>query len=102
MADLALADGFSFDDLYSVDGLARLDAAFIAVERITQIKLHCTDYQVHSATLGQDALGEVTLEVEHDGQTFRSRGTSTDTVEATLLAILDAVNRIVGYKTKES
>ena len=30
MADLVLADGFSFDDLYSVDGLARLDAAFIA------------------------------------------------------------------------
>jgi NADPH-dependent glutamate synthase beta subunit-like oxidoreductase/NAD(P)H-flavin reductase len=30
MADLVLADGFSFDDLYSVDGLARLDAAFMA------------------------------------------------------------------------
>ena len=30
MADLVLADGFSFDDLYSVEGLARLDAAFIA------------------------------------------------------------------------
>ena len=30
MADLVLADGFSFDDFYSVDGLARLDAAFVA------------------------------------------------------------------------
>ena len=30
MADLVLADGFSFDDLYAVAGLARLDAAFFA------------------------------------------------------------------------
>ena len=30
MADLVLADGFAFEDLYSVDGLARLDAAFLA------------------------------------------------------------------------
>ena len=30
MADLVLADGFSFEDLYSVEGLARLDAAFLS------------------------------------------------------------------------
>ncbi len=29
MTDLVLADGFSFEDLYSVEGLARLDAAFL-------------------------------------------------------------------------
>jgi 2-isopropylmalate synthase len=40
-------------------------------------------------------LGEVTLEVEYNGTNFRGRGVSTDTVEATVLAILDAVNRIV-------
>ncbi len=30
MADLVLADGFAFEDLYSVEGLTRLDAAFFA------------------------------------------------------------------------
>ena len=30
MADLVLADGFAFEDLYTVEGLARLDAAFFA------------------------------------------------------------------------
>ena len=44
---------------------------------------------------GHDALGEVTLTVEHAGQKFRGRGISTDTVEATVQAILAAVNRIV-------
>jgi len=76
------------------DGDGPIDVAFLAVEKITGIKLRCKDYQVRSATLGRDALGEVTLEVEHNGSTFRGRGVSTDTVEATVLAMLDAVNRI--------
>jgi 2-isopropylmalate synthase len=36
----------------------------------------------------------VSLTVEYGGQTFRGRGVSTDTVEATVQAILSAVNRI--------
>ncbi len=84
------------------DGDGPIDAAFLATERITGIKLRCTDYQVRSATLGHDALGEVTLEVEHDGQLFRGRGTSTDTVEATVHAILTAVNRIVLSEAAEA
>lgn len=77
------------------DGDGPIDAAFLATEKITGLKLRCKDYQVRSATLGHDALGEVTLEVEHRGHSFRGRGVSTDTVEATVMAILNAVNRIV-------
>jgi 2-isopropylmalate synthase len=76
------------------DGDGPIDAAFLAVERITDIHLKCTDYQVKSATLGHDALGEVTVEVRHGSDTVRGRGTSTDTVEATVRAILSVVNRI--------
>jgi 2-isopropylmalate synthase len=76
------------------DGDGPIDAAFLAVERITDIHLKCTDYQVKSATLGHDALGEVTVEVRHGSETVRGRGTSTDTVEATVQAILSVVNRI--------
>ncbi len=76
------------------DGDGPIDAAFLATEKITGIKLRCKDYQVRSATLGHDSLAEVTLEVEHRGQTIRGRGVSTDTVEATVKAILNAANRI--------
>ena len=76
------------------EGDGPIDCAFLATERITGIKLKTVDYQVRSATLGHDAQGEVTLEVQHEGQTFRGRGASTDTVEATIMAILSAVNRI--------
>jgi len=76
------------------EGDGPIDAAFWAIERITNVALVCRDFEVHSATLGRDALGEVTVEVESNGKLVRGRGTSTDTVEATVLAILDAINRI--------
>lgn len=81
------------------DGDGPIDCAFLATEKITGIQVTCKDYQVRSATIGHDAIGEVTLEVEHAGQTFRGRGTSTDTVEATIRAILSAVNRIAQAKS---
>jgi 2-isopropylmalate synthase len=77
------------------DGDGLIDCAFLATEKITGIKLKCIDYRVRSASLGHDALGEVNLLVEHNGQQYRGRGVSTDTVEATVHAILVAANRVV-------
>ena len=75
-----------------------IDAAFWAVEKITGIELVCKDFRVRSATLGRDAIGEVNLEVEHKGKTFRGVGVSTDSVESTILAMLNAINRIISQK----
>ncbi len=79
-----------------------IDAAFWAVEKITGVKVVCKDFHVRSASLGQDAQGEVTLEVEHEGQTYRGIGVSTDSVESTILALLNAINRITAEKDLRS
>jgi 2-isopropylmalate synthase len=71
-----------------------IDAAFCAVEKIINKRLSCKGFEARSATVGRDALGEVTMEIEHNGITCRGRGASTDTVEAAVMAILNAVNRI--------
>ncbi len=76
------------------DGDGPVDAAFLATEKITGYRLACKDFQVRSATLGHDAQGEVRVEVEYKGELIRGRGVSTDSEEATILAILSAVNRI--------
>ena len=76
-----------------------VDAAFLATEKITGVELKCKDFQVRSATLGRDAQGDVSIEIEHNGQTYRGRGFSTDTVEATIRAILNAVNQIIAKRT---
>lgn len=79
-----------------------IDAAFWAVEKITGIRSVCKDFRVRSATLGRDAIGEVTVEVEHEGETYRGMGASTDSVEATILAMLNAINRIITEKNLRS
>ena len=76
-----------------------IDAAFWAVEKITGIEVVCKDFRVRSATLGRDAIGEVNLEVEHKGRTYRGVGVSTDSVESTILAMLNAINRIISEKS---
>jgi 2-isopropylmalate synthase len=103
-ARLTLSRGNEQQSAEVSDGDGPIDAAFLATEKITGINLKCIDYQVKSATLGHDALGEVNLSVLHRGQTFRGRGVSTDTVEATVHAILSAANRIAltqGARTSE-
>jgi 2-isopropylmalate synthase len=71
-----------------------VDAIFQAIERATGISPHLRSYHVRSLTDGEDAQGEVILEVDHEGQNYRGRGVSTDVVEASAQAFLDVVNRI--------
>jgi 2-isopropylmalate synthase len=71
-----------------------LDAIFHAIEQITGATVVVRDFRVHSVTRGKDAQGESTIEAEHQGRVYRGRGVSTDTVEASALAFLNAVNRI--------
>jgi 2-isopropylmalate synthase len=78
-----------------------VDAAFLAVEKLTGITVVCRHFQVQSVTLGKDAQGEVTVEVEHQGQTYRGRGVSTDSIEASVLAFLNAINRIAAVSNEK-
>ena len=72
-----------------------LDAIFLAIEKITDTPVIVRDFRVHSVTRGKDAQGESTVEAEYQGSIYRGRGVSTDTVEASALAFLNAINRVV-------
>ena len=72
-----------------------VDAVFLAIEQLTGVVVVCKDFQVHSVSVGKDAQAEVTVEVEHGGQMVRGRGVSTDSIEASARAFLDAVNRVI-------
>ncbi len=71
-----------------------IDAIFYAIEHVTGIAVTCRDFNVHSVTVGKDAQGEVLVQVEHNGQLYRGRAVSTDSVEASAKAFLNAINRI--------
>lgn len=78
-----------------------VDAVFLAIEKLTGISVVCRDFRVHSVTVGKDALGEVQVQVEYNGEIFRGRGVSTDSLEASAKAFLNAINRILA-KTNHS
>jgi len=48
--------------------------------------------------VGKDAQGEVMVQVEYQGQTYRGVGVSTDSVEASAKAFLNAINRIAALQ----
>ncbi len=77
-----------------------IDAVFLAIEKLTGLPVVCRDFHVHSVTVGKDALGEVTVQLEHAGELYRGRGVSTDSVEASALAFLNAINRIVANQAE--
>ena len=72
-----------------------IDAIFLAIEQLTGMSVVCKDFSVHSVTVGKDAQGEVMVQIEHEGQIYRGRGVSTDSVEASAKAFLNAINRVL-------
>ena len=60
------------------------------------------NFELHSATIGEDAQGEVTVTVEHDGADYRGNGTSVDIVEAGSRACLEVMNRILRRQQRDT
>ena len=79
----------------TADGDGMVDAACQAIKRATGLDGVLTDYTVTSVTGGVDALADVALRFESGGTSMPGRGLSTDVVEASARAFLNAMNRIV-------
>lgn len=86
-------DGEKLEATAEGDGM--VDAACQAIKVATGIDGVLTDYSVTSVTGGVDALADVALRFEVDGMSMPGRGLSTDVVEASARAFLNAMNRIV-------
>ncbi len=70
-----------------------VDAVFNAIDRATGIAVTLLEFNVHAVTPGRKAMGEVSVGVEIKGRRFVGRGASTDILEASARAYLNAVNR---------
>jgi 2-isopropylmalate synthase len=84
----------------SAHGDGPVAAAFLALEKATDVELTLKNFELHSASIGEDALGEVTVTVENDGESYRGRGASVDIVEAGCRACLEVMNRILRRKAR--
>ncbi|MGH2717174.1 MAG: 2-isopropylmalate synthase, partial [Actinomycetota bacterium] len=78
------------------DGM--VDAACSAIARAVGLEARLVSFKVGAITGGTDALGEITIGIELDGNFYTGRGISTDIVEGSARAYLNAVNRAVSSK----
>jgi 2-isopropylmalate synthase len=89
---LTTASGESLRAAATGDG--PVDAVYRAIEKLTGIPVTLREYEITSVTTGEDAQGEVSIEVEHPTGVYRGRAVSTDIIEGSARAFLDVVNRI--------
>ena len=78
-----------------------VDACYKTIDRITGISPELVDYSLRAVTSGKDALGEVTVKLRARGhEMIIGRGTSTDIIEASAKAYVNAINKLVSQTAR--
>ena len=85
----------------SATGDGPVDAIFNAIDRVLNMKYTVENYQLRSVTSGRQALGEAQLRIRVNGKSFNGRGVSTDIVEASAKAYINAINELKSYNDKK-
>jgi 2-isopropylmalate synthase len=71
-----------------------VDAAFEAISLATKVHPKVEEYVIQAITGGSQAMGEVIVRVSDGDLKTTGRGTSTDIIEASARAYVDAINRL--------
>ena len=78
-----------------------VDAAYEAIRQATGQAPTIESYSIRAVTGGKEALGEATVRVRNGARTYTGRGISTDIIESSAKAYVDAINRMVSLESKE-
>ncbi len=76
-------------------GNGSVDAIYKAIDKATNEEVELEDYSIKSVTQGKDALGEVHVVMRQGEFSVQGRGVSTEILEASARAYIDAVNRLI-------
>ena len=76
-------------------GTGPIYASIRAVEKIIHHPFSLEDYSIQAVTEHRDALGEASVKIRDETGIYRGRGVSTDIIEASILACLSAVNKML-------
>lgn len=72
-----------------------IDAAFRTVEQIIGHHYELDDFQIQSVTEGREAMGEALVRLRSNGKLYSGKGLSTDIIGASIIAYVNALNKIV-------
>jgi 2-isopropylmalate synthase len=92
-----ISKGKTYKKKSSGDG--PVDACYKAIESLTKRKAKLLEYGIQSVTQGKDALGEVTVKVSVDDKSVIGHGASTDIIEASAKAYINAINKVIAQES---
>ena len=81
-------------------GNGPVDAAFNAIKAIYPHDAKLQLYQVHAVTEGTDAQAEVSVRLEENGRTVNGQSAHIDTIVASVLAYVHALNKLLVKRQK--
>jgi len=77
-----------------------LDAVCNAIDKITGVKVELVSYSLNAATKGKDAMGEAIMRIAvNGGRSITGRGASTDIIEASAKAYVNAINKLLSMSS---
>ncbi|SEN82766.1 2-isopropylmalate synthase [Paenibacillus sp. OV219] len=79
----------------TAEGNGSVDAIYNAIDGLTTENVELEDYSIKSVSHGKDALGEVHVVLKQEDVSAQGRGLSTDILEASARAYIDALNRLI-------
>ena len=92
-ATVIIDDGYSEKQEFA-SGVGPVDAVYNAVKKITGTDARLLRFTIASVTGGLDAMGEVTVRLEENGQVVLGKGSDPDILVASAKAYLNGLNRL--------
>jgi 2-isopropylmalate synthase len=77
-----------------------VDAAYQAIREAIGLSPKLENYSIRAVTGGKEALGEAMVKIREGDRVFVGRGVSTDIIEASAKAYVDAINRMLGNQDR--
>ena len=97
-ASVKIVDDTGREYIESAVGNGPIDAVYNAITKVVDLPNQLEEFTVKSITDSTEALGEVTVRINSDGQTYTGRAASTDIIVASAKAYLNALNRLMSAK----
>ncbi|MBR0466591.1 MAG: hypothetical protein IJJ40_03755 [Clostridia bacterium] len=72
-----------------------VDSSFLAIEQITGMHYELDDFQIRAVTEGREAMGESVVRLRSNGKLYSGRGICTNIVGSSIMAYINALNKIV-------
>lgn len=79
-----------------------VDAIFLAIRKLVPHQARLPLYQVHAVTEGTDAQARVSVRLEEDGYLSVGQASDTDTMVASAMAYIHALNKLIARKSKSA